>query len=57
MFTAKIVLGCCAAAIFIVLGCLDLYVGVHPGHPTDLRVGIASLCLGVANGIFFIPWG
>ena len=37
-------------------GLLDLYVGVHPGHPVELRIGIASLCLGIANGLLLLPW-
>ena len=49
MLKAKIALACCAAAIFLALGVLDL---CH--H--EPKVGIASLCLGIANGLLLLPW-
>jgi uncharacterized membrane protein (DUF2068 family) len=46
---AKIILACAAAAIFLCLGVLDLI-------EHEPRVGIASLCLALANGLLLLPW-
>lgn len=54
MIEAKIVLACAAAAIFLALGALDLIHSHVHGH--EARIGIASLCLGVANGLLLLPW-
>lgn len=49
MLKAKIILACVAAAVFLALGVLDLF-------EHEAKIGVASLCLGIANGLLLLPW-